>query len=100
MIIALEKRFKHIYDINCSDSKLYIISVISFFLPRFKLNWVPECHMDVCKELFLKKVDTFHAKNTSLVVNKSTSSSSSGEEDFFYDIDKKKWNALFGAADT
>lgn len=71
MIIALEKQFKHIYDFNYLDSKLYIISAIS--LPRFKLNWMPECHMDICKELFLKKVDIFYAKNTSHVENKSTS---------------------------
>lgn len=86
IVVALEKRFKHIYDFNCPESKLYILSAIS--LPRFKLNWVPECHMDICKDLFLKEVDTFHAKNTALVVNKSTSSSS-GEEDFFCDIDKR-----------
>lgn len=86
IIVALEKRFKHIYDFDCPDSKLYIISAIS--LPRFKLNWVPESYMEICKELFLKEVDIFHTKNTSLIENKSTSSSS-GEEDFFHDIDKK-----------
>ncbi|EZA54262.1 hypothetical protein X777_06184 [Ooceraea biroi] len=56
---------------------------------NLSLNWVPEYYIEICKELFLKEVDTFHAKNTSLVVNKSSTSSSSGEEDCFYDIDKK-----------
>lgn len=86
MMQALEKRFKHIFYFGSPDSKPFILSAIS--LPRFKLNWVPECYVDLCKELFLKEAENFYSKNTTLSQDKSTSSSN-GDDDFFRDIDKK-----------
>ncbi|KYN27645.1 hypothetical protein ALC57_02944 [Trachymyrmex cornetzi] len=91
MIQALEKRFKFIFDLGSPDSKPFIISAIS--LPRFKLNWVPEDNIKICKELFLKEVDNLYCKNAIYSQTKqltsSSSSISSSEEDFFCDINKK-----------
>ncbi|KYN15666.1 hypothetical protein ALC57_12169 [Trachymyrmex cornetzi] len=85
MISSLEKRFKHVLDLNHADSRIYILSAIS--LSRFKLNWVPECYVQLCKDLFLKEMDNLHAKNA--VGENKSSSSSSGDEDFFRDFMKK-----------
>lgn len=86
IVLALDKRFQYIYDFNSFKNKQFILSAIC--LPRFKLNWVPEHYVEMCKDLFLKEIENMHSQNT-VFDNKSTSSSS-GDEDFFRDIDKKK----------
>lgn len=95
MVLGLEKRFKHVYDFYSFENKQFILSAIC--LPRFKLNWVPEHHIESCKELFLKEINNLNSQNAT-TSNKS-SSSSSGEEDIFRDIDKKKGASISAMPD-
>lgn len=54
IVLNLEKRFKHVFELDHSNSRIYVLSAISF--PRFKLNWIPEAYVELCKDLFLKEV--------------------------------------------
>lgn len=96
MVLALEKRFKKIYNFQSFESKQFILSAVC--LPRFKLNWVPEQYMETCKELFSKEIDNLYSQNITVFENKSTSSSS-GDKDFFRDIDKKKGGSSLAQPD-
>lgn len=86
MVFALKKRFKLIYDFSTFENKQFILSAIC--LPRFKLNWVPEQNVEICKDLFLKEIENLHSQN--IVLHNKSTFSSSGDEDFFRDINKNK----------
>jgi len=49
----LKIRFSYIIDLEKESSKIFIISAISH--PKFKLSWIPNEYIDVCKHLFLEE---------------------------------------------
>lgn len=51
ILTNLEKRFDYIFDLELPKSKPFILSAIS--LPKFKLSWVPNRFVAMCKQLFI-----------------------------------------------
>ncbi|KYM99946.1 hypothetical protein ALC62_09298 [Cyphomyrmex costatus] len=62
----------------------------------FKLNWIPEYCINLCKELFLKEVDNLYCNNATISQTKQSTSSSSSDEDFFvrHQSFKATWKLL------
>lgn len=51
IINSLENRFHYLFDLECSKSKVFILSSITH--PKFKISWVLARFLNQCKKLFV-----------------------------------------------
>lgn len=75
-------RFSYIIDLEKESSKIFIISAISH--PKFKLSWIPNEYIDVCRRLFLEKCKYHGLQNENDECQSDISNSShTTNNDFF-----------------
>lgn len=89
VLLQIDKRFPHAFDFNLDDptSKKFILSAMSH--PKFKLSWLPNDRIEMCKSLLINELKN-QQKLNEINEQNIVETSSSDETDFFSILRKNK----------